>query len=235
MKVGEDLDKLPAAEFLQENGLLFEINRKILHPFGIALYVVENEDDDGNKTVALGDLQDYRDDPEGMIFGEKTFREGMGKLTKFMNEVGYQKLTTRHEHLGYVIQHAEQELIQSPDVPSPSLKTKMIKRVGTAPGTIVDVNEFAKVSGQADDDAEDAYLNSAASAADTPEVSVEDKMVQKAKEQLRKGKGIVSTAHMKADGTPCNNPVIVDEKIKSGGVIVFCSSCGTQLKDPDSV
>lgn len=31
-------------KFMHESGLLFEINRKILHPLGLALFYVENDD-----------------------------------------------------------------------------------------------------------------------------------------------------------------------------------------------
>ena len=33
----------------------------------------------------------------------------------------------------------------------------------------------------------------------------------------------------------CKNPIIVSEALKAGGSMVFCSSCGAQLKDPDDV
>ena len=47
-------------------GYLHELNRQFLHPLGLALYVVEEEDG----TIKLGGILDYRDDPEGMIFAE---------------------------------------------------------------------------------------------------------------------------------------------------------------------
>jgi hypothetical protein len=47
MKIGEDNTRIPAGEFLLNTGLLFEINRKVLHPFGLALELVEQEDNAG--------------------------------------------------------------------------------------------------------------------------------------------------------------------------------------------
>lgn len=51
----------------REIGYLQELNRRFLHPLGLALeVVVDNET--GKET--LGGIWDYRDDPEGMIFDE---------------------------------------------------------------------------------------------------------------------------------------------------------------------
>jgi hypothetical protein len=51
----------------REIGYLQELNRRFLHPLGLALeVVVDNET--GEET--LGGIWDYRDDPEGMIFDE---------------------------------------------------------------------------------------------------------------------------------------------------------------------
>jgi hypothetical protein len=52
-------------EFI-EKGFLQEVNRKFFHPLGLALSVKENEDG----TWSLYDVWDYRDDPEGMFFGD---------------------------------------------------------------------------------------------------------------------------------------------------------------------
>ncbi len=49
----------------QQLGFLQEANRQFFHPLGIALEWTE--DDDGK--CFLSGVWDYRDDPEGMIFG----------------------------------------------------------------------------------------------------------------------------------------------------------------------
>jgi hypothetical protein len=59
-----DINYLDIAEF-RELGFLQEANRLFFHPLGLALEVVVN--DDG--TEKLGGIWDYRDDPEGIIFG----------------------------------------------------------------------------------------------------------------------------------------------------------------------
>lgn len=96
-----EINKIPAGKFLYESGLLFEINRTVLHPFGLALEVnVDNETGE----VTLGDLWDYRDDPEGMLYGEGQIRVGMEKYTKFMEEFGDEKINERLKYVGFVIQ-----------------------------------------------------------------------------------------------------------------------------------
>lgn len=51
----------------REIGYLQELNRRFLHPLGLALeIVVDNEAGEER----LGGVWDYRDDPEGMIFDE---------------------------------------------------------------------------------------------------------------------------------------------------------------------
>lgn len=52
-----------AAEF-RELGLLQEVNRRFLHPLGLALEVVV----EGDGETHFGGVWDYRDDPEGIIF-----------------------------------------------------------------------------------------------------------------------------------------------------------------------
>lgn len=60
----DGIKRMDAKEF-REGGFLHEVNRLCLHPLGLALEVVVN--DDGSET--LGGVWDYRDDPEGMVFG----------------------------------------------------------------------------------------------------------------------------------------------------------------------
>jgi len=104
-------------EFLLETGLLFEINRKILHPFGLALEIVI---DDDTKKITFGPIWDYRDDPEGIIFEEDSFNVGREKINKFMSDFGDERLKTRFELLGYTIQEDVGKTVHDTD---PDLKT----------------------------------------------------------------------------------------------------------------
>jgi hypothetical protein len=90
------------ARYLLDNGLIFEINRKVLHPLGLAMFV--EVDDDDNRLVKMGGLYDAEEDPEGWIFDPETFEEGRSKYHKFLDEFGQAKLDQRQEKLGYIIQ-----------------------------------------------------------------------------------------------------------------------------------
>ena len=89
-----------SAEFLVDSGLLFEINRKILHPLGLAIEVIV--EDDG--TTKFGSLWDSRGDPEGIIFADGCFESGLKKFKAYMKEQGNTILKSRMEKLGYLVQ-----------------------------------------------------------------------------------------------------------------------------------
>lgn len=61
--MGEPIKKMSVREF-RERGYLQELNRRFLHPLGLALEV--GVDNDG--VERFGNVWDYRDDPEGLIF-----------------------------------------------------------------------------------------------------------------------------------------------------------------------
>ena len=55
---------------LVEEGYLQEVNRQFLHPHGLALTLVKPESDAEERTLLR--VLDYRDDPEGLTFSDKT-------------------------------------------------------------------------------------------------------------------------------------------------------------------
>lgn len=55
-----------SVEEFRRLGYLQEVNRVVLHPCGLALEVVVSEDG----TERFGGVWDYRDDPEGIVYGE---------------------------------------------------------------------------------------------------------------------------------------------------------------------
>lgn len=61
--MSDEIERMDVAEF-REFGYLQELNRAFLHPLGLALEVVV--EDDG--TERLGGVWDYRDDPEGIRY-----------------------------------------------------------------------------------------------------------------------------------------------------------------------
>ena len=83
-----------------EKGLIFEINRKVLHPLGLALEI--EIDDDGK--VVIGSIWDCRSDPEGVLFSPDAWQSGKEKIDKYMEDHGEQSLKTRQGILGFIEQ-----------------------------------------------------------------------------------------------------------------------------------
>lgn len=89
------------AQLLLDTGLLFDINRNILHPLGLALEVTTEED---GKPGFISGIWDYREDEEGMRFSPEAFKDGLDKYERFMSEEGKAKIAKRQEVLGYIVQ-----------------------------------------------------------------------------------------------------------------------------------
>lgn len=110
--------KMTPKEFY-ELGYLQELNRQFLHPLGMALEVVI---DDETGDVSFGKVWDYRDDPEGMQFAleeydartEQEVLEMRAKAERIMAEQA-NKAQTRVERLGYVTQdlYTKRELAEA--------------------------------------------------------------------------------------------------------------------------
>jgi hypothetical protein len=79
-----------------EAGYLQEVNRRFLHPLGLALEVNVDIDDD---THTLSGVWDYRDDPEGIYFGEVD-AEKARRIDSELQARG----TARFAALGYIMQ-----------------------------------------------------------------------------------------------------------------------------------
>ena len=87
---------MPVKEFV-DLGLLHEINRRMLHPLGLALEVVEEADG----SCTFSGVQDFRDDPEGMVFAEDTLSPE--KAARVAMEEAL-RLEARHRALGFWVQ-----------------------------------------------------------------------------------------------------------------------------------
>jgi hypothetical protein len=88
-----DIKKMSVKEF-RELGYLQEVNRRFLHPLGLALEVRISKDGKENIT----EVWDYRDDPEGLIFGpgiidiekaRRIYTEQVGKQHRRIQALGY--------------------------------------------------------------------------------------------------------------------------------------------------
>lgn len=91
-----DHKTIPVKEF-RERGYLQELNRRFLHPLGLALEVIV--EDDGSER--LGGIWDYRDDPEGMMYGPGMI--DVDKATRIEYEAAA-KRSVRIQKLGSAIQ-----------------------------------------------------------------------------------------------------------------------------------
>ena len=98
------MKKINIKEF-REFGYLQEVNRRFLHPLGLALEVVI-DDDDG--TEYLGGIWDYRDDSEGIIYdldnSDKDRIESFKKKAQNINKEFLRIEKSRREKLGYHIE-----------------------------------------------------------------------------------------------------------------------------------
>lgn len=94
------ITRIDIAEF-RALGYIQEINRLILHPAGLALEVVV--EDDG--TERLGGVWDYREDPEGIYFGGDY--ADMKARAERVATITAERAPAREHALGYVIQPAE--------------------------------------------------------------------------------------------------------------------------------
>lgn len=99
-----DIKRMSPAEF-RDLGYLQEVNRRFLHPLGLALEVVG--DDETGEITGFGQVWDYRDDPEGMTFAPGVID---GKKAQRIERERSKLAVTRHDLLGFEIQPATGEV-----------------------------------------------------------------------------------------------------------------------------
>lgn len=87
-------------------GFLFEVNRRVLHPFGLALEAVHDTD---TGEWSIGGIWDFRGDPTGIIFEKEAFNGGLVKWAAFLAEKGAAVLSKRKTILGWIIQRTPEE------------------------------------------------------------------------------------------------------------------------------
>lgn len=87
--------RMSVTEF-RELGLLQEVNRVFLHPKGLALEVVL--DDDGAER--FGQVWDWRDDPEGIVFADAPDPDKAATVAA----LGSAKAEARMKSFGFIVQ-----------------------------------------------------------------------------------------------------------------------------------
>ncbi len=88
--------------YLFDNGLIFEMNRTLLHPLGLALSIKTDPNivDGPNQVLVLSKT----DDREGFLYNSEDFMSGAAKFSKFMKISGESTILSRHSALGYIRQ-----------------------------------------------------------------------------------------------------------------------------------
>lgn len=102
------------ATFLLESGLFFEINRQVLHPFGLSIELAAENEGQPNGAFRIVDA---RDEAEGVVYGPEAFADGFEKLNLFLEEFGIEKMDERREELGYAVQEHPDAYIKKNGVP----------------------------------------------------------------------------------------------------------------------
>lgn len=85
--------------FLVENGILFELNRQLLHPLGMQLKIQLAEQGDACRL----ELVDNRDSPTPITFSPEEYEQGREQYQRYMQEHGKANMQKRRR-VGAVIQ-----------------------------------------------------------------------------------------------------------------------------------
>jgi hypothetical protein len=99
-----DVKRMTAKEF-RELGYLQELNRRFLHPLGLALEVSISEDG----VESFGDVWDYRDDPEGVIYDPSMIQP---ERAKRIERERMKLARSRYDRLGFEIQPADNVTVE---------------------------------------------------------------------------------------------------------------------------
>lgn len=96
-----DIKHIDIKEF-RELGLVAEINRRFLHPLGMALEV---QVDDDTGAESLGGVWDYREDAEGIYYdGDAEYMADIAAKAQRTEQVWADREPARVKALGYMVQ-----------------------------------------------------------------------------------------------------------------------------------
>lgn len=99
MTPSAEMKYIDILEFV-ERGYLLEANRQFFHPLGLALTVQPNPDDP--TSISLAGVQDFRDDPEGVVFAELSTMD-IPKVSTLISERN-EKIRHRLKRFGWGVQ-----------------------------------------------------------------------------------------------------------------------------------
>lgn len=119
--MADDVTRMDITKF-RELGYLQEANRRYFHPLGLALEV--KVDEDGTET--LGGIQDFRDDPEGLIFTDNPDdAAAMSERAARIDREWKDRQSTRQHAFGWMVQ----------PLPRPDHAPQMITITATVDGS----------------------------------------------------------------------------------------------------
>lgn len=102
--IGTDQLKFISVKDFRDGGYLAEVNRRVLHPLGLALSVDIAEDG----TETFGPIWDCRDDPEGIVYDGSLLE----KTTEMAEKIEREREARRGERearLGFFVQDPGQK------------------------------------------------------------------------------------------------------------------------------
>jgi hypothetical protein len=95
--MSQDEDKKMTPQEFREQGYLQEVNRRFLHPLGLSLQVIKDEDG----TERFGALGDRRNSPEGLLFAEGMINP---EWAERIHREGEKKYDMRYKKYGWYTQ-----------------------------------------------------------------------------------------------------------------------------------
>ena len=101
------IKRIAISEFRSE-GYLQELNRRFLHPLGLALEIEFDTDEVGvpiPDSERLGGVWDYREDPEGVYFDQV----GLADRASHVDALWEAREPARRAALGYMVQPPDAE------------------------------------------------------------------------------------------------------------------------------
>lgn len=102
--IGTDQLKFISVKDFRDGGYLSEVNRRVLHPLGLALSVDIAEDG----TETFGPIWDCRDDPEGIVY-DGVLTEKMTENAKRIERQIEARREARVAALGFFVQDPGQK------------------------------------------------------------------------------------------------------------------------------
>lgn len=95
--------KKKETDLLINSGILFEINRQILHPLGFNIAVEKRPTYDDESEIVIYNYNDDKEkDFQGLVYTDEALKVGARNIINYLSKV--EILNNRHERFGDIIQ-----------------------------------------------------------------------------------------------------------------------------------